>query len=247
MNTTLSIIIPVFNEQEIIINFIECLLKLSFREPVEIIISDGEKGGITLGALGHRYDHDPRIIKTLSKKGRGPQMNQGVSVSTGKVLWFLHADAAIDQHCLDLIYDLISEQILGKTGSQEAVPWDGSCVYGAFDLIIASEKPAFRLIEAVASLRSRLTGIPYGDQGIFMTRFLFNRIGGFSEIPIMEDVEIMERIKKMGCQPVIFNHGILTSPRRWERQGIIYTTLRNWLLFTLYQLGVSPQSLVKYY
>ena len=124
---------------------------------------------------------------------------------------------------------------------------DCSCIAGAFDLAIDSDKPAFRLIEKAASLRSRMTRIPYGDQVIFIRKGEFRELGGFRDIPIMEDVDIMRRIKKRKGRICIIGKAVRTSPRRWEKEGIVYTTLRNWLLITLYLFGVRPEKLVRFY
>ncbi len=118
---------------------------------------------------------------------------------------------------------------------------------GAFDLGIRSEKFIFRLIESAASLRSRATRIPFGDQAIFVRKDYFDKIGGYQDIPIMEDVEIMKRIRKRGDKIVILHQRVHTSSRRWEKEGILRCTLRNWLLQVLYLLGVSPHRFSKLY
>jgi hypothetical protein len=124
---------------------------------------------------------------------------------------------------------------------------DSSCIAGAFDLAVDSERPAFRLIEKAASIRSRLTRIPYGDQSVFMRKRDFQDLGGFRDIPIMEDVEIMQRIKKRKGKICILRKAVRTSPRRWEKEGIVYTTLRNWLILFLYLFGVRPEKLIRFY
>jgi len=124
---------------------------------------------------------------------------------------------------------------------------DKRYVAGAFDLGIRSEKFIFRLIESAASLRSRATRIPFGDQAIFVRKDYFDKIGGYQDIPIMEDVEIMKRIRKRGDKIVILHQRVHTSSRRWEKEGILRCTLRNWLLQVLYLLGVSPHRFSKLY
>jgi hypothetical protein len=96
-------------------------------------------------------------------------------------------------------------------------------------------------------IRTRLTGIPYGDQAIFIKRDIFAGMNGYQEIPIMEDVELMRRIKKSGYKICIIPQKVSTSPRRYEKEGVIFCTLRNWMLMSLYLLGVEPEKLVKYY
>jgi hypothetical protein len=98
-----------------------------------------------------------------------------------------------------------------------------------------------------ASLRSRWNRIPYGDQAIFLRKKYFDRIGGFKDIPLMEDVELMRRIKKDGRKISILPDKVMTSARRWQRDGAIYTTVRNRVLVVLFRLGVSPGRLAKYY
>ncbi|MCK5255532.1 MAG: glycosyl transferase family 2, partial [Deltaproteobacteria bacterium] len=94
---------------------------------------------------------------------------------------------------------------------------------------------------------SRFTRIPYGDQIIFLRKDYFNKIGGYKEIPLMEDVELMQRIKRQGDKICILTDKVVTSPRRWEKEGIIFCTLRNWIILTLYMIGISPSKLAKYY
>jgi hypothetical protein len=120
-------------------------------------------------------------------------------------------------------------------------------VGGAFDLEIKSKKRIFRLIERAASIRSRLTRIPYGDQAIFLKKSFFDQIGGFKDIPIMEDVELMQRVKKAGQKIKFIPRKVWTAARRWEKEGIVYCTLRNWILISLYMFGVSPEKLNKFY
>jgi hypothetical protein len=122
-----------------------------------------------------------------------------------------------------------------------------NAIAGSFDLGIRSEKKAFRLIEKMVFFRSRLTKIPYGDQAFFIERKFFAKLGGYKEIPIMEDVELMRRIKAAGGKIAIIPNPVQTSPRRWEREGILYCTLRNWILVMLYFFGVSPERLSKLY
>jgi rSAM/selenodomain-associated transferase 2 len=159
-------------------------------------------------------------------------MNHGAALAAGNILIFLHADTRLPTDAMAFI---------------DTAMRDESYMAGAFDLAIDSERPIFRLIEKAASLRSRLTRIPYGDQAVFMRKTVFKKLGGFRNIPIMEDVEIMRRIKKQGGKIRIIDRKVLTSSRRWKRDGIVYTTLRNWLLITLYLLGVKPDKLVRFY
>jgi hypothetical protein len=123
----------------------------------------------------------------------------------------------------------------------------GLFVAGAFDLGIDTTRRIFRITEKYVFLRTRLTRIPFGDQAIFIRREYFEKIGGYKDIPLMEDVEIMRRIRKSGNRICIIPAKVRTSPRRWEKGGILMSTFRNWTLQMLYALGVSPEQLQKYY
>jgi hypothetical protein len=129
----------------------------------------------------------------------------------------------------------------------EEVLKNGKYTAGAFDLAIDSTDVLVRFVAAVARIRSRLTRIPYGDQAIFMRKDYFEKIGRFKEMAMMEDVELMRRIKRKRDKICILPEQVTTSARRWQSEGIIYTTLRNFVLVTLFYLGISPDKLVKYY
>lgn len=236
MEKTLSIIIPVFQESAVISNTVQGIAGLKIPLGFEIIISDGEACQSTLAHLRQNpagWGCLPlKLIGALP--GRGPQLNAGARAAQGDLFLFLHADTRLDQKGLDLMIQTWQDQ-------------EETFFCGAFDLSIDSEKKIFRLIERISSLRSRLFKIPYGDQGIFMSRQLFERVGGFPPTPIMEDVGIMSKIKKAAIAPRFLDHAITTSARRWEEQGVLYTTLRNWGLILLYRLGISPRRLARYY
>jgi rSAM/selenodomain-associated transferase 2 len=200
---------------------------LDSKESFEIIVVDGDRERDTLKAI-----QSNRVIKIFSEKGRAKQMNAGASIAKGEILIFLHADTELPTHALKKI-----ESVIEKRGYTA----------GAFDLGIQSKKLIFKVIAFLGSLRSRLNRIPYGDQAIFLRREYFNKIGGYKEIPLMEDVELMRRIKRSGKKIWILYDRVMTSPRRWEKEGVIYCILRNWVLQGLYFLGVSPHKLVNFY
>ena len=227
MKPLLSIIVPVVDEDRIINDLIEHLYGLPFGDGCEVIIVDGNQSQNTLKAIS-RGD----VKKIASFKGRGAQMNAGAAGAKGEILLFLHADTLLPRPVLDqILLALKQPDIVG----------------GAFDLGINSNRWGFRLIETVASLRSRITRMPYGDQAIFIKKAVFERLGGFGEIPLMEDVDLMRRVRKTGQKIAIIPLKVLTSPRRWEKEGLFFSTLRNWILISLYLLGVSPQRLSKFY
>ena len=159
-------------------------------------------------------------------------MNAGAAAASGDILIFLHADTRLPADALPLISRAMR---------------DSACWGGAFSLGISSPKWIYGLIARTASARSRLTRIPYGDQAIFLRRDSFRELGGYPEIPIMEDVALMREVKKRDGKITIIPCPVATSPRRWEREGLLYATLRNWLLLVLYLLGGSPEKLVRYY
>jgi rSAM/selenodomain-associated transferase 2 len=227
MKPGISIVIPVWNEVPIINHSVERILSLKYKGSFEIIVVDGSPGGKTVRSI-----REKSVKKFFAEKGRSRQMNEGACHAAGEILLFLHADT------------LLPECALGKIAN---VMEKGDVVGGAFDLGIDSERLVFRLIENAASLRSRLTRIPYGDQGIFIGKDYFHAIGGFREMPLMEDVELMRRIKKAGERIAFIREKVKTSPRRWETDGILYCTLRNWTLISLYLLGVSPERLSRFY
>jgi len=222
-----SIIVPVFHEGQRINDLIEYLNRLDSDGNVEIIIVDGAREEDTLRTI-----QSSNVIKISSGQGRAKQMNAGASIARGDILIFLHADTELPIHALKKIGSFI-----------EQAEYAG----GAFDLGIKSDKFIFKVIGKISSFRSRLSRIPFGDQAIFIRREYFNKIGGYKEIPLMEDVELLRRIKKSGDRIQIFYDRVMTSPRRWEKEGVIYCTLRNWILQTLYLLGVSPEKLTNFY
>lgn len=222
-----SIIIPVYKEKSIINNTIGYIKSLEDINKAEIIIVDGDKKGSTI-----KHISNDNIIKILSVKERGTQMNIGAEMAKGKTLIFLHADTLLPFNSLQIIDNILSNKKYKA---------------GAFDLGIDSKKIIFRIIGFISSIRSRITRIPYGDQAYFINRNYFFEIGKFKSMPIMEDVELMHRIKKRKDKIYIVHDKVKTSSRRWEKEGIICCTLRNWTLIILYYLGFKPEKIIKFY
>jgi rSAM/selenodomain-associated transferase 2 len=228
MDPQISIIIPVFDEGYIINRTIAHLNCLRTTARIEIIVVDGHMSQSTLKAL----KQDNKVKKISSPKGRGIQMNAGAKVASGEIILFLHADTYLADNAPELIIKSI---------------YDQNAVAGAFDLGIRSPKVIFRLIEKMVYIRTRLTRIPYGDQGIFVKRQFFETLGGYADMPLMEDVDLMRRVKNAGGKIAMINHKIFTSPRRWEKEGVIFCTLRNWTLILLYLIGVPAGKLSIFY
>jgi rSAM/selenodomain-associated transferase 2 len=222
-----SIVIPVLNEGDRINALLEHLHNQRFEHPYEVIVVDGEPQGCTVKAI-----HAEDVVTITTEKGRGRQMNAGAAVARGDVLIFLHADTMLPDGALKRINRALENQ---------------DYVGGAFDLKIDSNTLFLKYISVRASLRSRWNRIPYGDQAIFIRKQYFDQIGGFKDIPLMEDVELMCRIKKDGRQIHILPDKVTTSARRWQRDGAIYTTVRNQVLVALFRLGVSPGRLAEHY
>lgn len=226
----LSIVIPVLYEAERIQTCLAHLTNLARDANLEIIVVDGDPQKSTLSHLPSQYPYPLKGIQ--SPKGRGTQMNAGAKIAQGKILLFLHADTDLPDRALQEILHTCTQQ---------------SCAGGAFDLAIASPRWSLKLIGKVASWRSRLTRIPYGDQAIFIRKDVFEQIQGYPDIPLMEDVALMQKLKQQGHSIQISSKTVKASARRWEKEGIVRCTLRNWSLILLYFLGIAPETLAHWY
>ena len=223
--SSISVIVPVFNEEKKISSLLSHLTKRFKGHNFEIIVVDGNQNGSTIKKINNNC-----VKKITEKKGRALQMNTGAVNAENKILLFLHSDSRLPEAPFVLIENAL------KTKKA-----------GAFDLQIDTKNPVLKIIEKTASIRSKITRIPYGDQGLFIKKETFEEINGFTEIPLMEDIDIMQKIKKKGYKIKILNEKITTSSRRWDNQGIIYCSLRNIIISTLFYLGADPEKLIKYY
>ena len=158
-------------------------------------------------------------------------MNIGAQAAAGDILLFLHADTQLPENF--------------EKSIRYAITRDGFAA-GAFRLHINSESLGLRFIELVANWRSRYLQTPYGDQGIFVTKNLFQKIGGYADMVIMEDFELIRRLKRKG-KIIILNQSVTTSPRRWHNLGIFKTWLLNQMIAVGYMLGYSPERLAQWY
>ena len=225
----LSIIIPVLHEGDRIRSCLDHLAQIAADVCYEAIVVDGDADGSTLNGIGLQH---PDVVQVRSRPGRGTQLNAGARVARGDILLFLHVDT--------LLPDLALHQILETC-------WNPTWVGGAFDFVIDSKRLSLRVIGTVASWRSRLTRIPYGDQAIFVERKVFEQVQGFPDIPIMEDVALMQTLRRSRMKIKILPAAVTVSPRRWEKEGVIRCTLRNWTLMVLYSCGVHPRVLARWY
>lgn len=220
----ISIIIPVLNETANRIK--STLASVQNVENVEVIVVDGGSHNETV-AIAQSWG-----VKVLSSTaGRACQMNAGVTAATGDILLFLHADTSLPAR-----FEKLVPLTLAQPGT----------VAGAFELKIDSPMRSLRLIEKMVNLRSRFFSLPYGDQAIFLKASVFQDVGGFPDLPIMEDFELICRLKRLG-RVAIIPTPVLTSARRWQKLGVLKTTLINQIVILGYLLGVPPSQLVKLY
>ena len=220
----LSIIIPVLNEAETIAARLDALQALRARS-VEVIVVDGGSADDSPARAAPLAD---RVI--TAPRGRGRQMNAGAEQATGEVLLFLHADTVLP--------DLATERI------EAAVT--GGALWGRFDVRIDGASVMLPIVAALMNGRSRLTGIATGDQAIFATREAFERVGGFPDIPLMEDIAFSSAMRRI-ARPACLAEKVTTSGRRWEKHGVWRTILTMWWLRLRFWLGVSPQVLAREY
>jgi rSAM/selenodomain-associated transferase 2/rSAM/selenodomain-associated transferase 1 len=219
----ISVIIPTLNEAEVIE---PTIFNLKKNPHTEIIVVDGGSRDQTVDLA---RSMGARVLTSAPSKAA--QMNFGAAQASGDVLLFLHADTSLPQGFKNSVLAAVARQDI--------------CA-GAFSLGIASQARGLRFIERVANWRSRFFQMPYGDQALFVTRKLFHEIGGYPDYPIMEDFEIVRRLKKKG-KIAILPESVQTSPRRWLNLGILKTWLLNQLIVVAYFLGISPQRLSRWY
>ncbi len=219
----ISIIIPVLNEAANLPQTIASLLSL---KTIEIIVVDGGS-----------QDNTVEIAKTLGVKiietqpGRATQMNAGAEVATAEILLFLHSDTLLPPN-----YDQWVLQSLSQPQT----------IAGAFQLQIEGSGIGLRVVEKLANARSRIFKMPYGDQAIFLRRSTFEKMGGYPSLPIMEDFEMMRQLKNKGHIEIL-PVSVSTSARRWQKLGVIKTTLINQIIIGAYILGIPPHQIATWY
>jgi rSAM/selenodomain-associated transferase 2 len=222
---TLSIVIPIMNDAEALRHAAAQLEELRARG-VQIIIVDGGSADESKSVAETCAD-----LVLQAALGRGAQMNAGAARATGEVLLFLHSDTHLPNDAGPLI---------------EAAFADPARVWGRFDVRIVPTTPLLTLVAWAMNLRSRLTGIATGDQAIFVRRSTFDSVGGFAEIPLMEDIAISKRLKRKGT-PVCLREKVSTSARRWKEHGVVRTIVLMWSLRLSYFLGADTRALATRY
>lgn len=216
----ISVVIPTLDEEALIGDAVASVR----AEAGEVIVADGGSADATrerARAAGATVIEAPR--------GRGAQLRRGAEAASGDWLVFLHADTRLDP---------------GWSRALHALPATTSG--GAFRFRVDSPRLAFRVIELGARLRSRWLGLPYGDQALFARRDAYERAGGFRPLPLMEDVDFVRRLRRVG-RLALLPQRAHTSARRWQERGVLRGTLRNWRVLALYALGRTPESLERIY
>jgi rSAM/selenodomain-associated transferase 2 len=218
----LSIIIPTLNEESCLA---ETLQTLRQQGADEILVADGGSTDATcrLAAAADQLVQGPR--------GRAAQMNLGAAHAQGEALLFLHADCTLEAGALAEAWRLLARR---------------RCVAGCFRMQVRASGLLYRCIDAAATARVRLTGLAYGDQGLFLRRNLFEQLGGFPLLPFLEDLFFSRELHRRG-RIAVASHRIFVAPRRWQRVGLVGQSLRNWALTALAAAGVAPDRLAPFY
>ena len=224
MSVPLSIIVPALNEAGCIRELLRQLQALR-AQGHEVIVVDGGSCDATVALA------QPLVDQLLpAPAGRALQMNIGAQAARGRVLWFVHADTRVPETAAQVIIESVAH----------AAGW------GRFDVRLSGDRLLLRLVERMMNWRSRFTGIATGDQGIFVTRELFERVGGFAALPLMEDIDLSSRLKREQ-RPLCLRATLTSSSRRWEQKGIVRTIALMWVLRLAYFLGVPPARLAMHY
>ena len=218
------VVVPALNEAAAIVATLQPLAAMR-RRGVRVVVADG---GSSDGTAERARPWVDRVI--AAPRGRARQMNAGAAALPGSVLWFVHADTGVPADA--------DEAILG------ALAAGGS--WGRFDVRLSGRHPLLRVVERMMNLRSRITGIATGDQGIFVTREAFQALGGFPDIPLMEDLALSQALRRRQ-RPLCLGQRLVTSSRRWERDGVLRTIVLMWRLRAAWFRGADPARLHRIY
>lgn len=224
LSPDLSIIIPVLDEALGIVERLQSLQALR-TQGVELIVADG---GSTDGTAALAAPLADRIL--AAPRGRAAQMNAGAAAGRGRVLLFLHVDTTLPHNALQAVLASV----------------DNGASWGRFDVRIDGRHPLLRVVEFMMNWRSRLSGMATGDQAIFVRREVFERVGAYPDLPLMEDIALSAALKRLG-NPACLRETVITSARRWEVHGVLRTVLLMWWLRAAYFLGADPARLARRY
>ena len=227
-SVTISVIIPTLNEEKSLPQTLACL---SASGVTEVVIVDGGSldKTISIAEAFCAKTSNARIV--TAPAGRARQMNEGAKASQGDILLFLHADTQLPAEARLMIEAALTNPAVGG---------------GSFDVTFTPPSVWGTMISTLMNWRSRLSGIATGDHALFVHRHVFEQLGGFPDIPLMEDIEFSRRLKRTG-QITALHQTVTTSFRRWEQQGPLRTILLMWTLRFLYWGGVSPHHLKSFY
>ena len=220
----LSVVLPVLNEAPGIVAALQALAPLR-AGGAEVVVVDGGSADRSAELAGPLAD---QVL--AAPRGRASQMNAGAAAARGDILLFLHADTCLPEGAAGLVAQAMA----------------GGHRWGRFDVRIEGKSVWLPLVAALMNLRSRLTGIATGDQAVFVAREAFVAVGGFPDIPLMEDIELSRRLRRIG-RPACLAARVTTSGRRWETHGVWRTILRMWWLRLRYFLGADPWRLAADY
>jgi rSAM/selenodomain-associated transferase 2 len=221
-----SVVVPAWNEQA----HLEAALRSAWDNGAgQVIVSDGGSEDATV-ALARQGGAE--VVE--GPRGRGRQLRLGAGQARGKLLLFLHGDSQLGPGCL---------QRLARCWDQGG---GDDRFWGGFRQRIAADGALYRLIEAGNAARIRLRGVPFGDQALFVTRTLYDRVGGFPDVPLMEDVRLSAALRRHRW-PVLVDGPVVVDARRWQRRGVIRQTCRNWTIQLAHAAGVSEQRLASWY
>jgi len=221
----ISVIIPALNEAGCIARTLDSLQAMR-RRGHEIIVVDGGSNDETM-AISHSLAD--QVVR--ASRGRANQMRAGADVANGSVIWFLHADTLPVESA-----DLLIQDVLVRSNTR----------WGRFDILLSGDRSILKVVASLMNFRARITGIATGDQGIFMTRALYEKVGGIPAIPLMEDVALCRSLRQINY-PAVIREKLISSARRWETYGVARTILMMWGLRLAYFAGVDPARLIKFY
>lgn len=224
MRPALCIVVPVLDEAQTLAPRLQALQRFRMRG-ARVVVVDGGSQDDTLAIAKAHAD-----LALLAPRGRAAQMNAGAAACPADVLLFLHADTVLPDNA----------DVLVRRATLGPLAW------GRFDVHIDSPRPLLRLVATMMNLRSRWTGIATGDQALFVRYELFRRIGGFPDLPLMEDIAISRALKRQ-ARPACLRERVTTSARRWDRHGVWRTIFLMWRLRAAYFLGADPRRLAIQY